>query len=82
MKEYSRSIKHYREVSDLRIQYFCEYRFHLGQKLGEMPSEYAIEGERLHHAISTRNHSTRKISLFRWGLLLLSIMAILLWVFG
>jgi len=38
----------YREVSDLRIQFLCEYRLFLHQKIGDESTKASLEGQRLH----------------------------------
>ena len=40
-----------RDISDLRIQYFCEYRLLLSKKYGDSSSLASVRGEWLHSKI-------------------------------
>ena len=40
-----------REISDLRIQYFCEYRLLLSKKYGKSSSLASVRGEWFHSRI-------------------------------
>lgn len=43
--------KSMRDISDLRIQYFCEYRYHLKLKEGNSSTLASIRGEYLHSKV-------------------------------
>jgi len=40
-------------VSDLRIQFLCEYRYHLQEKFGNPKTQAGIEGSKLHDTLAT-----------------------------
>jgi hypothetical protein len=45
------SSSRFREVSELRIQFQCEYKLYLTQKRGEMTTKAGIDGTMLHGQI-------------------------------
>jgi hypothetical protein len=54
-----RTAGRFRDVSELRIQFQCEYRFYLKQKRGDKSSAACREGSRLHQEIGTNPIVTR-----------------------
>ena len=77
--------KEFRDVSDLRVQYICEYRFFLRQVKGDTHSPAAEMGTYLHQLAEqtpvTEDHSSRGVW-FRLALLLIAVISALLWVWG
>ena len=47
-----RLVKKYRNVSELRIAYLCEHRYHLLKRIGDTSSEASRQGTRLHSQVS------------------------------
>ena len=71
----------FREVTDLRIQFLCEYRLFLQQKLGEERTKASIEGERLH--VELDRESQRDIpetQIIPLGIIVLTVIIGLLWI--
>jgi hypothetical protein len=71
-----------RDISDLRIQYFCEYRFFLKNKEGDSSTIASVRGEWLHSKIgfgATGQFTKQKpfVTVFVIAILLV----ILIWVF-
>ncbi|RDE14087.1 MAG: hypothetical protein C4K48_07150 [Candidatus Thorarchaeota archaeon] len=51
------SFSRFREVSELRTQFLCEYRFYLTQRQSNAVSKASIDGTMLHNLVSTiRTH--------------------------
>jgi len=73
----------YRDVSELSIQFLCEYRLHLKWKLGDRVSEAGLRGARLHQQVplQTRNAQSAHLAL-RITIITITTVAALLWVFG
>ncbi|MHA2385681.1 MAG: hypothetical protein ACXAEE_05680 [Candidatus Thorarchaeota archaeon] len=46
-------------MSELRIQYQCEYRFYLKQKRGDKSSDASREGSRLHREVGVNPKPVR-----------------------
>ncbi len=72
-----------RDVSDLRIQFQCEYRLHLKQKLGESVSEAGVTGSILHGLISSQMASRegwRGHRLLPYLIIMVSLIAGILWI--
>ena len=44
-----------RDVSDLRIQFQCEYRLHLKQELGNTSTPASVAGTKFHQLLSSQN---------------------------
>ncbi|MHA2003479.1 MAG: hypothetical protein ACW975_11620 [Candidatus Thorarchaeota archaeon] len=73
----------YRDVSELRIQYQCEYRFYLQQKRGDKSSDASREGSRLHREVGVNPKPVRSVNAAVMALLVMvTIAAALLWVLG
>ncbi|MFW9907283.1 MAG: hypothetical protein ACFFEF_01800 [Candidatus Thorarchaeota archaeon] len=74
-------LSQYRQVSELRRQYQCEYKMELSLKYGEEPSVWSKQGERLHNLaendaeISSEDHSFLFLSL-----LIITILAGAFWI--
>ncbi len=72
-----------REVSDLRIQFQCEYRLHLKQKLGGSSSKASTMGSILHRLASDHTVSPDEKSGNRMVPLLIIIVTLIsgmLWI--
>ncbi len=72
-----------RDVSDLRIQFQCEYRLHLKQKLGESVSEAGVTGSILHRLISSQiasREGKRRHRLLPYLFIIVSLIAGILWI--
>ena len=78
--EYSRL----REVSELRTQFQCEYRFFLDQRIGRSQSPAAIQGERLHlrMAAARREESVKYSRLLPLVIAIAAIIIGILWILG
>lgn len=51
------SFSRFREVSELRTQFQCEYRLHLVQRWGKAVTKASMDGTMLHNLVSTiRTH--------------------------
>jgi hypothetical protein len=75
--------RRYRDVSDLRTQFQCEYRLYLKQKLGTTSTGAAHVGSRLHEQVKLSAKSGKDQSgLFRVAIVLLTILAAVLWILG
>ncbi|MHA2142249.1 MAG: hypothetical protein ACXADC_08160 [Candidatus Thorarchaeota archaeon] len=73
----------YREVSELSIQFQCEYRFFLNQEYGENPSDASREGARLHREVGLNPLQVRSLNPFLTVILVIVIIAAaLLWILG
>jgi hypothetical protein len=73
----------YRDVSELRIQFQCEYRFYIRQKRGEKSSDASREGSRLHREVGMNPGPVRSLNTSVLVLLVIvTIAAALLWVLG
>jgi hypothetical protein len=75
-----------REVSELRIQYQCEYRFHLKQKFRDSHADASIAGAKLHQRMSTQADSQHvENTEHRLAPLLIFVVTLIagfLWIFG
>ncbi|MFX1481862.1 MAG: hypothetical protein ACFFCP_01590 [Promethearchaeota archaeon] len=72
-----------REVSDLKIQFLCEYRLHLKQKLGETHSDSSVTGAILHRTLSNQYSTFRERRANRLYLIIIAaitIVAGILWI--
>ncbi|MGY5880276.1 MAG: hypothetical protein RTV31_08495 [Candidatus Thorarchaeota archaeon] len=73
----------FRNVSDLRIQFLCEYRFHLQEKLGNQETRASIEGSRLHDAVAISKDTTQERHQMIPILIIIAAIIIgYLWIFG
>ena len=73
----------YRDVSELRIQFQCEHRFYLKQKIGVESSAACREGSRLHQDIGMNPIFTQTPHPFVMALIVTVIVAAaILWVLG
>jgi hypothetical protein len=73
----------YRDVSELRIQFQCEYRFYIKQMRGEKSSDASREGSRLHRKVGMNPVPGRPLNAsVRAIIVIVTIAAALLWVFG
>ncbi|MFW9846745.1 MAG: hypothetical protein ACFFD6_08360, partial [Candidatus Thorarchaeota archaeon] len=73
--EKEKSIKRYRDVSDLRTQFQCEYRYYLKSKQGDQSSTFSREGIRLHNEVALNTHVGRTLSLLATIIILAVIIA-------
>ncbi len=74
-----------REVSELRVQYQCEYRLYLKQKLGDVHSKASSIGSDLHHHMSKHviiQHVEKENNLVILLILVMTVIAGFLWIFG
>ncbi|MFW9794700.1 MAG: hypothetical protein ACFFEE_10385 [Candidatus Thorarchaeota archaeon] len=72
-----------RDVSDLRTQFQCEYRFFLKKKLSESPSAASVGGTILHSFISEESAFQKDVvakPLFPLLIIVLTIIIGLLWI--
>ena len=76
-------VKRYRAVSDLRIQYQCEYKLLLRQRLGGKSSDASRRGTLLHNSESV-DHDNEFTMNSSWWLIVLviSLLAAALWIMG
>ncbi|MFX1603589.1 MAG: hypothetical protein ACFFCK_08900 [Promethearchaeota archaeon] len=73
----------YRDVSELRVQFLCEYRLHLKWKLGERVSDASIRGTNLHQHVPLGTGPVRTPNMaLRITVLIITVLAALLWIFG
>jgi hypothetical protein len=80
-EEEKTSFSKFRDVSDLRTQFQCEYRLHLIQQRGRHIGKAAIDGSMLHSRFSMIDEM--KSSGYRWLRVLALIIIIIvgiLWV--
>jgi len=77
------SFSKFRNVSDLRVQFICEYRFYLQEKLGQRDTRASIDGSRLHDSVATAENNLQEqhqiIPLF---IIIAAIIIGYLWIFG
>jgi len=79
--DHSRHLKRYRSVSDLRIQFICEYRLYLERQHGKPESESMQRGVYLHEIASKADQLTQNDRyIVKYFLLLLIVVAGLAWV--
>ena len=72
----------YREVSELRIQYFCEYRYFLTKSLGDPVTDAAKAGRKLHSQVSEKRYSSHELSVTKRILIIILILIFgLIWIF-
>jgi hypothetical protein len=77
------SYSKFRNVSDLRIQFLCEYRFYLQERLGNRETRASIEGSRLHDVIATSKDSVQHQNKIIPLLIIIAAIIIgYLWIFG
>ncbi|MFW9967152.1 MAG: hypothetical protein ACFFEA_08355 [Candidatus Thorarchaeota archaeon] len=77
------AVGRYRDVSELRIQFQCEYRFYLRQKQGSISSDAIREGSRLHREVVMNPKTTRSPHPLTVVLIVIAIaIAGVLWVLG
>ncbi|NWF95165.1 MAG: hypothetical protein HXY34_03400 [Candidatus Thorarchaeota archaeon] len=70
----------YRDVSDLRTQYFCEYRYYLEQRHGNEPSRAAARGSALHqHPLAVHDMTAPNGPLLIL-IIVVAIVAAILWI--
>ena len=75
--------RRYRDVSDLRTQFQCEYRLYLKQKRRSSPSPAAIQGTNLHEKVKlAAEGASFGNARIRAALLLITIFAAILWIIG
>jgi hypothetical protein len=73
----------FRNVSDLRVQYKCEYRFYLQEKHGQKATRASIEGAKLHDALATSESEPReRHQLVPIAVAIVTIIIGYLWIFG
>ncbi len=75
-----------REVSELRIQYQCEYRYYLRQQFEGTHSQASTTGIELHRRVSSRadNRQVEKAEtrLLPLLIIVITLIAGFLWIFG
>ena len=75
--------RRYRDVSDLRTQFQCEYRLYLSQKKRSRPSQVAWQGTKLHQKVKLRAEGASAGSTkVRAAVVLVTILAAILWILG
>lgn len=73
----------HRDVSELRTQFQCEYRFYLKQKHGDKSSDASREGSRLHRDVGMNPGSIPTLNTSAMVLLVIvTVAAALLWMLG
>ncbi|UCH03623.1 MAG: hypothetical protein JSW05_08465 [Candidatus Thorarchaeota archaeon] len=73
----------YRDVSELRVQFLCEYRLHLKWNLGERISDASVGGTNLHQYVPLQaEHVQTPNMAIRITVLIMTVLAALLWIFG
>jgi len=77
------SFSKFREVSELRTQFQCEYRLYLNQKLGDKITKASIEGSRLHSRFHKEYEETSgEKRLVPLAIIILTIFIGILWILG
>jgi hypothetical protein len=72
-----------REVSELRTQFQCEYRYFLDQRIKSITTPEAIRGERLHAQIADRDSSQVQNNRVLPVIVMLAAIIIgILWILG
>lgn len=70
-----------REVSDLRIQHFCEYRYFLTKRLGDSSTPASRMAEQLHQKAGALGYSKSGMSpLARILLFLMMVLVGIAWI--
>ncbi|MFQ5833290.1 MAG: hypothetical protein ACE5H4_11340 [Candidatus Thorarchaeota archaeon] len=73
----------YRDVAELRVQCFCEYRLHLSRKRGYKSSADSVLGIRLHQHVPLQSKQGQSVGEAIMVLvIIMTILAALLWVAG
>ena len=74
----------FRNVSDLRVQFLCEYRFYLQEQYGQKDTQASIEGSRLHDIMATPEEITRNDThkVVPALIIILTLILAYLWIFG
>ncbi|TXT55178.1 MAG: hypothetical protein BAJATHORv1_40087 [Candidatus Thorarchaeota archaeon] len=75
-----KGISDFRNVSDLRIQFYCEYRLYLKQIHGETKSEASLQGEMLHSQVSKTSMGFIPNTVVFALLVLIIIISAILWI--
>ncbi|NHJ15031.1 MAG: hypothetical protein EAX95_15220 [Candidatus Thorarchaeota archaeon] len=79
----TKQVRRYRDVSDLRTQFQCEYRLFLNQKRGMQFSSAAQQGAHLHERVKLHAEGKSQSNLgFRIVVIAVTILAAFLWIFG
>ncbi|MHA1615151.1 MAG: hypothetical protein ACTSYJ_09925 [Candidatus Thorarchaeota archaeon] len=77
------SFSKFRNVSDLRVQFLCEYRFYLQEKLGQRETRASIDGSKLHDSIATvENNLQEQHQIIPVLIIIVAIIIGYLWIFG
>ncbi|TFG26511.1 hypothetical protein EU528_14280 [Candidatus Thorarchaeota archaeon] len=77
------TFSHFRNVSDLRVQFLCEFRFYLQEKHGQQDTDASIEGSRLHDSLAASEDSIRERQQMIPILIIIAAIVIgYLWIFG
>ncbi|MFW9974122.1 MAG: hypothetical protein ACFFDQ_02490 [Candidatus Thorarchaeota archaeon] len=75
-----------REVSELRMQYQCEYRLLLKRKFGEAHSSMSITGTKLHQRVAlvenNQNFKRIEIQLLPLLVIILALIIGVFWILG
>jgi hypothetical protein len=75
--------KRYRLVSELRVQFICEYRLYLEKQHCKRKSESMRRGLHLHEMASNAGQVTQTMSsIVKYVLLFLIVVAGLAWILG
>ncbi len=81
--DHSLPLKRFRSVSELRVQFICEYRLYLEKQHGKPEGEPMQRGLRLHEMASNTDQITQNgRNIVKYFLLLLIVIAGLAWVLG
>jgi hypothetical protein len=76
------SFSKFRNVSDLRVQFLCEYRFYLQEKLEQRETRASIDGTRLHDSIATaENNLQEQHQIVPMIIMIAAIIIGYLWIF-
>lgn len=75
------SFSKFRDVSDLRTQFQCEYRLYLKQKYGDIRTKASIEGELLHSIFEQENEIQQSHNrMIPAIIIILTIIVSLIWI--
>jgi hypothetical protein len=67
----------------LRIQFLCEYRYHLQEKFGNPETRASIEGSRLHDIVATSDSTIQDRHQMIPIIIIIAVLIIgYLWIFG
>ncbi|MHA2378454.1 MAG: hypothetical protein ACXADO_06250 [Candidatus Thorarchaeota archaeon] len=73
----------YRYVSELRIQFLCEYRLHLKWNLGERISDAGVGSTHLHQHVPLQTGQAQSVgTAAKILVIMVTVLAALLWIIG